>query len=257
MKRPIAYALVAVIAAIAITTTMDANGLTTFSALPLAGLTAVFWALSRYSRSGVGLTIARGSDYFFAVAYPVIVLSAATFVAFAFGAAHPSALPANWILRVLIASIAGILAALLTEEGFFRGWLWASLAAGSLSPMRILVVTSAAFALWHLSYATLAAGYTLPPGQVAIFMLNAAAMGCVWGLLRLLSGSIVVASVSHSVWNAIAYMLFGEGPKTGILGITQTTVFGAEVGIVGLALNCAAALVLLALYRTRQLGIVR
>jgi CAAX protease family protein len=74
-------------------------------------------------------------------------------------------------------------------------------------------------------------------------------MGVIWGLLRLMSGSIVVSSVSHSVWNAIAYALFGEGPKIGLLGVTQTGLYGAEVGVIGLALNCIFALALFAVQR--------
>ena len=49
---------------------------------------------------------------------------------------------------------------------------------------RILIVTSLAFAAWHISYATLAKGYILPPVQVTIFIANAAVMGAIWGLLR-------------------------------------------------------------------------
>jgi membrane protease YdiL (CAAX protease family) len=111
--------------------------------------------------------------------------------------------------------------------------------------IHVLVVTSGVFALWHLSYATLAAGYQLPPAQVVVFIANAAVIGAIWGAMRLLSGSIVVTAVSHSVWNAIAYMLFGEGPKVGALGVTQTLVYGPEVGFVGLILNCAFLLLLL------------
>ena len=91
----------------------------------------------------------------------------------------------------------------------------------------------------------------MPPLQVVIFIANAAVMGAIWGLLRLLSGSIVVSSVSHSVWNALAYVLFGEGPKIGLLGVTQTGLYGAEVGVVGLLLNCIFVLTLFAAGRSR------
>jgi hypothetical protein len=243
--RAASFALAGVALAIAITATMDANGLTVFSALPLIGLTAIFWILQRPSRVSVGLTLARPPDYLIAVAYPLIVLSAGTAIAIGAGAAHPQNLGSTTIVRMLIAASVGILAGLLTEEGFFRGWLWASLVRAGFRPYHVVLLTSVAFALWHISYVTLAKGYTLPPAQIVVFITNAALMGVIWGMLRAQSGSIVVSSVSHSVWNAVAYGLFGEGPKIGALGITQTSLYGAEIGVVGLALNAAFALVLL------------
>jgi len=47
---------------------------------------------------------------------------------------------------------------------------------------------------------------------------NATLIGLSWGLMRLISGSIIVTSVSHGVWNGMAYVLFGFGEKTGALG---------------------------------------
>lgn len=69
----------------------------------------------------------------------------------------------------------------------------------------------------------------------------------IWGLLRLISGSVLVASVSHGVWNGLDYPLFGFGTKVGALGITETAIYGPEVGILGLIVNvvfasCAVAL---------------
>ena len=61
-----------------------------------------------------------------------------------------------------------------------------------------------------------------------------------------------MSSVSHSVWNAIAYALFGEGPKVGLLGVTQTSLYGAEVGVIGLVLNCSFALALFTVHMKRS-----
>jgi hypothetical protein len=245
------YPLAGVVLAITITATMDANGLTEFSALPLIVLTALFWAIQRLPRVDIGLTIGNWRDYAVALVYPFVILGLGTLVAILAGAVHPRAFGFVTLTHLLIAAAAGTLAALITEEGFFRGWLWASLTSAGAKRDRVLLLTSAIFALWHLSYVTMATGYILPPGQVAVFIVNAAVIGLIWGMMRALSGSIVVSSVSHSVWNAIAYMLFGEGPKIGLLGITQTAVYGAEVGVVGLVLNCAFALALFSAYRTR------
>jgi hypothetical protein len=68
-------------------------------------------------------------------------------------------------------------------------------------------------------------------------MINAAVIGLAWGLLRLLSGSVVVTSVSHGVWNGLAYVFSGYGVKIGALGIHNTALYGPEVGVLGLALN--------------------
>ena len=80
-------------------------------------------------------------------------------------------------------------------------------------------------------------GFDLPAKEIPIYLLNATLIGLNWGLLRLASGSIIVASVSHGVWNGLAYALFGFGEKTGALGIQDTWLFGPEVGLLGIALN--------------------
>jgi uncharacterized protein len=239
------YVVLGAGAAITITATMDAHGLTVFSALPLFPLAGALWALQRFSRAQIGLTLATWRGYAAALGYPAIILSIAMVIAFAAGATHARAFTPTTLSHMLIAIAAGTLVGLLTEEGFFRGWLWAALARAGLRADSTLVVSSIIFALWHVSYVTMAQGYILPLHQVLIFIPNAFAIGVIWGTMRSMSGSIIVSSVSHSVWNAFAYLLFGEGPKVGLLGITQTSIFGAEVGVVGLALNCAFALALL------------
>jgi membrane protease YdiL (CAAX protease family) len=246
------YSILGFVLAIAITAPMDANGLTMFSALPLLPLALGLWWLQRLSHVRVGLTLGRPIDYVLAVAYPLIILGLGASIAILSGAAHPGTFGSSNINRVLISASVGILGVLLTEEGFFRGWLWGSLESTDLGRYRVLIVTSLAFAAWHISYATLANGYILPPVQVVIFIANAAVMGAIWGLLRLISRSIIVSSVSHSVWNAIAYALFGEGPKIGLLGVTQTSLYGAEVGVIGLVLNCIFALTLFAVHKNRS-----
>ena len=80
-------------------------------------------------------------------------------------------------------------------------------------------------------------GFDLPANQIPVFLLNAAVLGAVWGLLRCLSGSVMVASLSHGVWNGITYVLFGFGSTVGALGIKDTTFYGPEVGVLGLGVN--------------------
>jgi membrane protease YdiL (CAAX protease family) len=62
-----------------------------------------------------------------------------------------------------------------------------------------------------------------------------------WGLLRLRSGSIVVPSFCHALWNASAYTFFGTGEKQGQLGIADPSVWDPERGYAGLVLAVLVA----------------
>lgn len=252
MSRSLIWPVAGVAAAIAITATMDANGLTDYSALPLVGLLALFWYLQRLSRSDVGFVWGNPRYYAVAIAYPLVVLGMVVAVAVVAGATNTAG--ANWmkaLANIALVGVSTILVAIVTEEGFFRGWLWASLSKAGKDTTTILLFTSVAFALWHISEVTLAKGYTLPPGQAVLFIVNAAVMGLIWGLIRAMSDSVIVASVSHGLWNGAAYALFGVGPRLGALGVKQLAIFAPEIGIVGLVTNLVFAAVLWRLSRSR------
>ena len=241
------------LAAIAITTAMDATGLSVFSALPLFPLLALFWFLQRFSRRSVGFTWGRWSDYGRAVLFPSAVMGVLGVVAATTGAADLA--HTDWRkagLNFAIVGLSTVLVAIVTEEGFFRGWLVASLERAGRGPLAVLAWSSVAFSLWHLSGVVLADEFRLPAAQIPVFMVNAAVMGAVWGLLRLISGSVVVASVSHGLWNGAAYVLFGVGSRKGALGIEETAIYGPEVGVLGLALNLVFAASLWRWWRSRR-----
>ena len=224
---------------------MDASGLSAFSALPLFPLMCVLWYLDKHSRRDIGLVWGRPHDLGLAMLYPVLVLGAVAAISAASGVLDPSHV--DWAKawrRVAVLSGATVLVALITEEGFFRGWLFASLRCVGVRVNATLVVSSLAFSLWHLSAVTLSTGFDLPAAQIPVFMLNAAVMGLIWGLLRSISGSILVSSISHGLWNGGAYVFFGYGTTVGALGIHETAIYGPEVGLLGLGLNLlfAAAL---------------
>lgn len=83
--------------------------------------------------------------------------------------------------------------------------------------------------------------------------MNKPLLMAIFGTLRLLSGSVVVAAVCHSVWNGIDYPLFGFGENVGALGIQQTHLFGPEVGLLGIVFNSIfAASVWLLIVRNRN-----
>jgi uncharacterized protein len=245
MRSALQRTALGVVASIAITTAMDASGLSAFSALPLFPLMGLFWYLEKHSRRDMGVAWGRPRDYGLANLYPALVLGAVGVIAAASGVLDLSQV--DWIRawrKVAVMSAATVLAALITEEGFFRGWLFASLRRAGVQTNATLLLSSVAFSLWHLSAVTLSTGFDLPAAQIPVFMLNAAVMGLIWGLLRSISGSILVSSVSHGLWNGAAYGFFGFGTSVGALGIHETAIYGPEVGFVGLALNLlfAAAL---------------
>jgi membrane protease YdiL (CAAX protease family) len=235
-------AIAGVLVAIAITTAMDASGLAAFSALPLFPLMALFWYSERLSRSRMGFAWGRWGHYGLALLYPLLVLGVIVLITAATGVADFAALKGEkaW-LNFAIVAVSTILAVIITEEGFFRGWLWASLERAGKKPSQILIWSSIAFSLWHWSAVSLPTGFDVPAAQVPVFLVNAVLMGAIWGLLRLISGSVIVSSVSHGLWNGGAYVFFGFGTKAGALGVQETALYGPEVGVLGLVLNLVFA----------------
>ena len=103
-----------------------------------------------------------------------------------------------------------------------------------------------------MSALTLPSGYKPPAAQVPLTLVNAAVIGAIWGLMRQISGSVIVSSLSHGVWNGMVYVLFGFGTKVGALGIVNTALYGPEIGILGLALNVVFLVVLWAWWKRRS-----
>ncbi len=257
MPRASYKPLAGLAAAIAITTTMDATGFGMFSALPLWPLAGLFWFLQKFSRREFGLTRGPARAYVLAMGYPVLVVGSLAAAAVLVGPVHTA--DADWgraARELLLMVSTGAVALVLTEEGFFRGWLWAALTRTLGPGRRVLLISSLGFALWHISAVTLIADYMPPVRQVPVYLVNVVAMGLVWGLLRQRSGSLVVAAVSHSVWNGLAYLLFGFGTKVGVLGIADTSLWGVETGWFGLGANIGF-LVLLSLLPAPAPGLSR
>lgn len=241
------------LAAIIVTTSMDATGFSMFSALPLFPLAAFFWYLQKLSRADIGLVVGAARNYAWALAYPLLVLGLMAAIAWLTGATDTSA--TNWnkaFTNIGLMSSTGILMVLITEEGFFRGWLWASLKRAGRSDAYILVWATLAFTAWHISAISLDTGFNVPAAEIPIYLVNATLIGGIWGALRMVSGSVVVPAVCHAVWNGLAYALYGFGEKVGALGIQQTHIFGPEVGLVGVGLNAGFAVLVWRLYVIRD-----
>jgi len=237
--------IIGVVCAITLTTAMDATGLSTFSALALLPLLLLFWWLSHLSRTEVGFKAGRAKDYGMAVLFPAAVMGVIALIACLAGAVDLT--KTNWsktAANLALMTISTFLVAIVTEEGFFRGWLWGSLEKAGMKTGSVLICSSIAFALWHISAVTLDPDFKPPAAQIPVYLCNAAVIGAVWGLLRAESGSIVVASLSHGLWNGMAYVLFGFGTHMGSLGIRNTAVFGPENSLLGLGLNLLFACLL-------------
>ncbi len=242
MNQPLIYAVLGVVIAITISTTLDATGYFMFSALPLFPLAGLFWYLQKFSRREIGLVWGNLHAYGLALAYPILVLGLVAAIAVIRGATDTS--NADWnkaFLNMALMSSTGIILTLITEEGFFRGWLWAALRRAGQTDRQVLIWTTLAFTLWHVSAISLDTGFDVPAAQIPVYLINATLIGGVFGLLRMASSSVVVPSVCHAIWNGIDYPLYGFGEKTGALGIEQTQIYGPEVGILGVVLNVVFA----------------
>jgi membrane protease YdiL (CAAX protease family) len=232
--------LLGIAVAIAITTALDATGYSLFSALPLFPLAGLFWLLQKFSRKDVGLVMGGLQDYAWALACPLFVLGSMVAIAWLAGAINIAG--TDWdktLTNAGLMSSTGVIMILITEEGFFRGWLWASLKRAGRSDAQTLVWSTLAFAAWHISPISLDTGFDIPAAEIPVYLVNASLLGAIWGILRMMSGSVVVPAVCHAVWNGIDYPLFGFGEEIGALGIERTHLFGPEVGLLGILLNGA------------------
>ena len=122
MRTALTRPVLGVLAAIVVTTAMDASGLSAFSALPLLPLLILFSYLERSSRRSLGFVWGKGRDYTAAVLYPVLVIGTITCAAALTGAIDLS--HTNWRktgLNLFFVSLSTFLVAIVTEEGFFRG----------------------------------------------------------------------------------------------------------------------------------------
>lgn len=247
--------LCALALAVAVPWAMNFGGLSDYDALALAPLLFLFWAIQRLPRREVGIRLAPPRHFGFALLYPLIVLGSLAAIAAATHAIDLShAVLWKAAVNIGIIFVSNSLIAIVTEEGFFRGWAWASLRRAGMGPRWVLLSTSVAFSLWHLPGLLVDEGYGLmaPKQHIPWVLLNAVLIGAVWGVLRERSGSVVVASVSHGAYNAFDYVLFGFGANTGALGIADSALYHPDVGVLGLAANATYLIVILLLWKPQS-----
>jgi membrane protease YdiL (CAAX protease family) len=229
--------------AIAVITAVFAGGLPAeLGALSLIPLVGLFWYFGRFSRAEMGFVRGRGRYYLLGLLQPAFIFIPVALAAWLAGAIQLQ--NADWpktLFNLATTIPITILLAAITEEGFFRGWLWAALQRAGLGRAWIVLLTSLAIAAWHLPVALLSTEFDLSSAQALMYVINVTITGLIMGVLRLASGSVFVPSISHGIWNGILYPLFGAGTQIGFLGIRDGT-FHPEVGVLGLALNLVLAI---------------
>lgn len=223
-----------------------ATGLALLYVFALTGLTVALWIILRFSRVEMGIRFGHWKIYLIALIYPLVVMGIAAAAAGVSGdVAFDSASLGRSSRTALLMFATTIIGALITEDGFFRGALWAVLRRNGISQRWTLLWTSTTFGLWHLPVAIIEPDFALPAAVIPVYVINAALIGISWGALRMVSGSIVTAAVCHALWNALAYGLFGYGTSAGLLGVSRYWLLGPERGVAGLVLNSIVACLLM------------
>jgi membrane protease YdiL (CAAX protease family) len=245
VKRPLAWPVAASLAAVILTPILEVTIHEAMGLLLILVMIVVLWALTRLTRREMGLAWGRPSHYALAILHPIVAMGVLVVAAWAMKHVDVSNASFGETARQwLIMTGSTLGGVLLTEEGFFRGWLWGSLERARQRPVRVLLWTTTVFTLWHIPAATLEPSFRLPAAIVPVYLCNVVCLGLIWGMMRLMSGSIVITSISHALWNGFAYVLFGYSHKTGDLGIDAYNVFGPERGFAGLLINAVTVVLL-------------
>jgi len=223
------------------------TGYTELYPLSLLPLVGVVWLLTRLSFQEAGISPGRRFHYSLAVVYPLSVSGILVLLTGIFDGIRVSDFQmGEFAVQIGLGFITGVIVSSLTEEGFFRGVLWGVLGKKQYSIAVLMFVTGILFSLWHLPviFITSEFGHGFPVIGMILYLLNILLIGLVWAFLRYLSGSILITSVSHSLWNVLAYSFFGVGTEYGVLVKSSYLIFDPERGIGGVILNAAFLLFL-------------
>lgn len=213
-----------------------------FYNLWLAVMMAGLWTMQRLTKREVGIAMGDFKSYAIALVYAGAIIGCVVLGAWSAHLIDLKDFAAATVFRRLSLNFLVTFAlALVTEEGFFRGALWGSCERAGFSPAKTVIWTSLAFGLWHFAVPIIDPDFAQPIAKVPQYVIGSSVFGVAMGLLRLRSGSIVVTSVCHALWNASVYTFFGAGEKIGQLGIADSTVWDPERGYAGLVLAVLAS----------------
>ncbi|MDP3065192.1 MAG: CPBP family intramembrane metalloprotease [Methanobacteriaceae archaeon] len=211
-------------------------------ALIIFPIILIFAHLAKMNSKEIGLVAGTWEDYLIGFLYPFLICVAIIILVIItgnLGTVHCSAeLPG----KVVTLFFMTLILAVATEEGFFRGWLFGILERGKMNPQLIIILTALAFSLWHFPLFLMDPGFAW--SMLPLYLGGGVIAGMIFGLFRYRSGSIIVSSFSHALWNTTVYTLFGVGSSIGILGIQMTNVFGPESGLLGMVFSIAFIAVL-------------
>jgi hypothetical protein len=68
---------------------------------------------------------------------------------------------------------------LITEEGFFRGWLWPAVKRTGKSDRQTLILTNVALVLGHVSAVSFNTGFDIPSHEPPISLINISILGLI------------------------------------------------------------------------------
>lgn len=199
----------------------------------------------------LGLEFGSFRDYIWAILYPVGICIPILIIALGTGNMGGLNYTNETAGKIIYLFLYTLILAFATEEGFFRGWLFGILERDKINPKLVLILTALAFASWHLPLFFLNPGFTW--NMLPIYITGGIIGGVTFGLLRYISGSIIVSSFSHALWNTTVYILFGFGSSIGILGIKMTNIFSPESGLLGLAFGIVF-MVILWVWTSKKIG---
>lgn len=213
--------------------------------LVLTALIGLSWWITPLDRRGIGLTTGRLRHHGLALLYPVAAMGLFALLPLMAGAASFSVFSWSQAARD-IALMTGVtfIGVLISEEGFFRGTLWGISANSGWNTLGVLGWTSLAFMLWHIAVPIIDPQFRLAANEIPVYLANAFLLGVAWGILRLVSGSVLVPCTAHAVWNGLAYTLFGFGEKAGLLSLSNIPLYDPERGLAGIAVNALIVLLL-------------
>ncbi len=210
-------------------------------ALVLLPLTLLMWAVTRLSSRHLGIRLGNLNAYVPSLLYPIAVMVSTGIAVWLTGGIQTNTIPVSDIgRRLLYLFLIYLIGALLTEEVFFRGWLWGSLEKRGFKLGARLVWTGGVFSLWHFAVTIILPELRFSKSIIPIYLGNIFLIGLFFALLRQKSGSILPPSVCHALWNAMLYTLYGTGDMAGALNIASPRFFDPERGFLGLLLNLIA-----------------
>lgn len=180
----------------------------------------------------VGLNFGSLKDYVWAILYPLGICLPIILIALVTGNIGGINYSEEMTGKIAYLFFMTLILAFTTEEGFFRGWLFGVLERDQINPKLILILTAIAFALWHFPLFFIDPGFVWT--MLPLYLIGGIVGGLIFGLLRYISGSIIVSSFSHALWNTIVYILFGFGSSIGVLNIKMTGFYHPESGLLGL-----------------------